>query len=148
MTWQPGKSGNPKGRPRGGHALSEILRDRLFGDPRYAQALISKLLALGMEGNLSAICAIMDRLEGRAAQQIFVSDNDTPRVVRMPIAGPLDETIGMEPPDNDDDAADAAASPPTRLLPAARSSEQTTSPPISKPAAKRKRAAKKEKQND
>ena len=96
--WKPGHSGNPRGRPRRGTALSDQLRARLSGLD--GGKLVDVLVKLALKGNLAAIVACLDRLEGKPAQTLHVAGGDAPRVVRMPITGPPDDTIGMTPPED------------------------------------------------
>ena len=76
--WKPGQSGNPQGRPRKGHALSESLRRELEqtaetvgsdGQVRTkADVIAEKAVELAMGGDVAAIKFLADRLEGKAAQ--------------------------------------------------------------------------------
>lgn len=72
MVWVKGQSGNPKGRPKKGMALTEILRlflaqPDLDGATR-AEMLTRKLWSLALEGNLDAIRYIYDRLDGKPTE--------------------------------------------------------------------------------
>jgi hypothetical protein len=96
-SWRPGHSGNPKGRPRRGTALSDQLRARLSGLD--GGKLIDVLIRLALKGNLAAIITCLDRLEGKPSQTLHVGGGE-PRVVRMPIAGPPDDTVGVIPPED------------------------------------------------
>jgi len=72
-TWVKGRSGNPRGRPRRGSCLADLLRRELdrAGPAGVAQkeAIVNKLVELAFEGDLRAIDMIFDRLEGRPAQR-------------------------------------------------------------------------------
>jgi hypothetical protein len=63
--WEKGKSGNPHGRPKKGTALSDVLRERAD-----AAKLADALLKIAYTGDVAAIKAVYDRLEGRAKEAI------------------------------------------------------------------------------
>ena len=72
-SWKKGQSGNPRGRPRRGSCLADLLRRELdradsAGVP-HKQAIVSRLVELACEGSLPAIQQIFDRLEGRPTQR-------------------------------------------------------------------------------
>lgn len=76
--FKPGQSGNPKGRPRKGQALTEILekharkRDVDFKGKRLTrqEALSQKLWALALAGDVAAIRYIFDRIDGKPRQSV------------------------------------------------------------------------------
>ena len=79
--FKPGKSGNPKGRPKGARSLSTILREMLE-EPidivvdgkkerrEFREVIIRKLLKKANDGDMRAIQEIFDRVEGKAQQNI------------------------------------------------------------------------------
>ena len=79
--FKPGKSGNPKGRPKGARSLSTILREMLE-EPidivvdgkkerrEFREVIIRKLLKKANDGDMRAIQEIFDRVEGKAQQKI------------------------------------------------------------------------------
>ena len=79
--FKPGKSGNPKGRPKGARSLSTILREMLE-EPidivvdgkkerrEFREVFIRKLLKKANDGDMRAIQEIFDRVEGKAQQKI------------------------------------------------------------------------------
>ena len=79
--FEKGKSGNPKGRPKGARSLSTILREMLE-EPieivvdgkkerrEFREVIIRKLLKKANDGDIRAIQEIFDRVEGRAQQKI------------------------------------------------------------------------------
>ena len=89
-TWVAGKSGNPAGRPRRGRSVRELLerigKERVWfgneevgpnGEPVDAvemtrfEALVRVLWSKAIfEENLAAICAIIERLEGKPVQPV------------------------------------------------------------------------------
>ncbi len=78
MGWKPGQSGNPKGRPTKGKAISEEMRRLLQGQaPGTKQTnlavLVAKLVEMALAGQLDAIKYICDRLEGRPPQAVELS---------------------------------------------------------------------------
>lgn len=85
--WKPGQSGNPRGRPRKGNAVAELLRDALEKIPEAERVLAEKsgrkarILAeiirerLELEiikGNLKAIELYMNRVEGKPRATLTV----------------------------------------------------------------------------
>jgi len=59
MTFQTGKSGNPKGRPRG--ALSKRTHLAKLLEP-HADALIAKAVELGLNGDVNALRLCIERI--------------------------------------------------------------------------------------
>jgi len=75
--FQPGQSGNPKGKPKGARSMSTILRELLETTIEvdgekipYSEAIIKKLIKRADKGNLIAIREIFDRMEGKAKQEV------------------------------------------------------------------------------
>ena len=72
-----GSSGNPKGRPRKGMSLTELLDDYLKSKRKgilAKDAFIQKLLQLAIDdGNIAAMKMIYDRMEGQALAKSRVS---------------------------------------------------------------------------
>jgi hypothetical protein len=79
--FQPGKSGNPGGRPKTKY-ISEALRAAL--EDGGAEELAKVLLKLGREGLVVAIKEIADRTEGRAKEHVEITGGD---------GGPIAHTI-------------------------------------------------------
>lgn len=75
MPWRPGQSGNPRGRPRKGKSLTEILercgreRDPESGRPRY-ELLAEKLWQLALDGHLEAVKLLYNRVDGLPRMQL------------------------------------------------------------------------------
>lgn len=75
--FQPGQSGNPKGRPKGSRNLSAILKDMLDQDVeedgqlvKFSDAIVKRLIQKANKGDIKAIQEIFDRTEGKAKQEI------------------------------------------------------------------------------
>ena len=66
--WEPGQSGNPRGRPPGGESFAEALREALTPEKR--KLLAEKAVALAIEGNIQAMTFIADRLDGKPVQAL------------------------------------------------------------------------------
>jgi len=67
--FEPGKSGNPNGRPKGKPCLTELLRaslaEREFDGKRTkAQAVVDALIGEACAGKTAAIQQIFDRVDG------------------------------------------------------------------------------------
>ena len=74
--WQPGVSGNPKGRPKKGEALTDILREQAdledvtegVNTLSRKDALARKLWSMAMSGDMAAIRYIYNRIDGMPTQ--------------------------------------------------------------------------------
>ena len=66
--WQPGQSGNPKGRPKGKLSLTTALRQYLEDNPSRVIELIQSLYRMATKGsNVQAMQEIFNRLDGKIA---------------------------------------------------------------------------------
>ena len=78
-----GQSGNPKGRPPGGRALSDRLKEALQEDDgAAARWIIARLVLQSAGGAVDATKLIFDRTEGKVAQPI-VGDEEAPIPVTL-----------------------------------------------------------------
>lgn len=73
--WQPGQSGNPKGRPKGvtlSDALRKMLAEAAPGktEQTYAEAIARALCKQAAKGNVLAAREIADRTEGKPKQAV------------------------------------------------------------------------------
>lgn len=73
--FQPGQSGNPKGKPKGARHFSTLIKEAIQkvaeGDDEPADRLIVKqLVDKAKKGDLSAIDRVLDRVDGKAEQTI------------------------------------------------------------------------------
>ena len=66
--FQPGQSGNPKGRPKSGRAISDLVRAELAGNK--GKALARVLVREALAGNMNAMGMVLDRIEGKCPQII------------------------------------------------------------------------------
>ncbi len=91
--WEPGKSGNPNGRPKKDKTFSDTARELLAAkqiqvnftvngrlksinietDENMYYGLVSALIIEGMKGNVKAIKELVDRVEGKPSQAVEVS---------------------------------------------------------------------------
>jgi hypothetical protein len=73
--WKPGESGNPAGRPKKQHTLSDLLAQ--FGehkydrDKTYREQLIEIIWEQAMNGDSDFIKLIFDRVEGKALERVL-----------------------------------------------------------------------------
>lgn len=73
MPFVKGQSGNPKGRPKKGHTLSDAIKEALdkrdvqkgYDKVTRNQAIAEVLTQEALKGNLTAINMVLDRMEGR-----------------------------------------------------------------------------------
>ena len=76
MPFKKGKSGNPRGRPRKGETLTDLLREKLETTKTTRDKLTrkekitEKLLSLAESGDLAALKYIFDRVDGRPTESI------------------------------------------------------------------------------
>ena len=83
--WQPGESGNPAGRPRKAHSLTQMLREYgegvdVEGGPTRAQVLAGVLWRLALEGDRDIAKYIIDRQDGKPKERVEHSES---RVLRV-----------------------------------------------------------------
>lgn len=111
MTFAPGQSGNPGGRPKRvklwQDAIIRAVKRRESEDPQALEKLADSLLRKVAEGDVSAIKEFGDRLDGRVAQAIIGGDEEDAPVkietIRRIIVKPGHTDGGSVPP-----AADAS----------------------------------------
>ena len=75
--WQPGESGNPKGRPKLEHSNTEILRARLAEHPEIVDYWIQLCLSPDRDVALRAMVAAFNRAEGMPRQSMEVSNPES-----------------------------------------------------------------------
>ena len=73
MKFQKGQSGNPNGRPKSEQAVTPTLR-RLLADKQHgktrAENVANTLLTLAESGDVSAIRIVLERVDGKVADQV------------------------------------------------------------------------------
>ena len=74
MPWQPGESGNPRGRPQKGTTLTELLRETAEcmtqGGLARKQALVNKIWEMAENGDLAAARLILEYVDGKPVERI------------------------------------------------------------------------------
>lgn len=81
MAFKKGTSGNPAGRPEKAKAITQMLTSALneahgSGDKTKMRAVIDAWIAAAINGELPAIIAIADRIDGKPAQESTVTIDD------------------------------------------------------------------------
>lgn len=83
--FKKGQTGNPNGRPKGSRSLSTILKEMLEEEivitidgkkerKQFQEIIIRKLLKKANDGDIRAIQEILDRVEGKAKQQLDINN--------------------------------------------------------------------------
>lgn len=67
--WQPGESGNPNGRPKKGHSITETIKAMMDEKPEIKKALGAKILQSAMDGDITAMKTIWSYLDGMPTQK-------------------------------------------------------------------------------
>src|SRR5689334_6296823 len=84
MTFAPGQSGNPGGRPKRNkiwqEAIIRAIKRREQDDPLALEKLADKLLRKMDEGDVPAFREFGDRMDGKVAQAIIGGEDDEPSV--------------------------------------------------------------------
>ena len=72
------QSGNPKGRPKSGFALNEYITDlanvELEDKKTMLEAVVAKVYEEALDGNMTAINFLADRILGKPSQSIGIKD--------------------------------------------------------------------------
>lgn len=76
--WKKGQSGNPKGRPKSGFALNEYITNlanvELEDKKTMLEAVVGKVYEEALDGNMTAINFLADRILGKPSQSIGIKD--------------------------------------------------------------------------
>ena len=77
-TFKKGTSGNPNGRPKSGFALNEYITDlanvELEDKKTMLEAVVGKVYEEALDGNMTAINFLADRILGKPSQSIGIKD--------------------------------------------------------------------------
>jgi hypothetical protein len=84
MTFAPGQSGNPGGRPKRAkiwrEAIERAIKRREHDDPQALEKLADKLLAQVDAGDVAAMKEFGDRIDGKVPQALVGGEDDDPAV--------------------------------------------------------------------
>lgn len=87
MPWKKGQSGNPGGRSKDkiwGDAIRIAVNEAdEGGDRKKLRVLADRLVDKALEGDITAIKEIGDRLDGKAAQSVEMSGMEAPKYVAL-----------------------------------------------------------------
>lgn len=76
--WKKGQSGNPNGRPKSGFALNEYITElanvELEDKKTMLEAVVGKVYEEALDGNMTAISFLADRVLGKPSQSIGIKD--------------------------------------------------------------------------
>lgn len=88
--WKPGKSGNPKGRPRGSVSLVSALKRELRRRPEHADEIARAMIEAAKGGDRAAlgfVRVLLDRLDGAVCQEVQVSERADPKDFLLDLSG-------------------------------------------------------------
>ena len=76
--FKKGTSGNPKGRPKSGFALNEYITDlanvEIKDKKTMLEAVVTKVYEEALDGNMTAVNFLADRILGKPNQSIGIKD--------------------------------------------------------------------------
>ena len=72
--WKKGQSGNPNGRRNAAKDILNELLETEIEDRTQKERLLSKLIQMGMRGDLGAIKEVLDRTEGKSKEHIVTEE--------------------------------------------------------------------------
>ena len=76
--WKKGQSGNPNGRPKSGFALNEYITDlanvEIKNKKTMLEAVVAKVYEEALDGNMTAVNFLADRILGKPNQSIGIKD--------------------------------------------------------------------------
>ena len=81
--WKKGQSGNPNGRRNAAKDILNELLDTEIEDRSQKERLLSKLIQMGMRGDLGAIREVLDRTEGKSKEHIITEEFKPLRVLEF-----------------------------------------------------------------
>ena len=81
--WKKGQSGNPNGRRNAAKDILNELLDTEIEDRSQKERLLSKLIQMGMRGDLGAIKEVLDRTEGKSKEHIVTEEFKPLRVLEF-----------------------------------------------------------------
>ncbi len=112
--WKEGQSGNPNGRPKKGHSITETIRAMMDEKPEIKKALGAKILQMAVEGDITAIKTIWNYLDGMPLQKSEIGGTDGQPILisafkgfippGTPITSTPDGSHAIEPPAVQDDS--------------------------------------------
>lgn len=68
--FEPGKSGNPNGRPPKGYSITEMMKEMLKADPDLKKAIGKTIAKKALEGDLTAIKTLWQYMDGMPEQNV------------------------------------------------------------------------------
>lgn len=81
--FQPGQSGNPKGRPPKGFSITESVKALLDENPEVKQVITEKIVAMAKAGDIQTIRTLWAYMDGMPQQKTDVTSGGKP----IPILG-------------------------------------------------------------
>ncbi len=86
--FMPGQSGNPRGGPRGPRTLTTRLRKIIDQETKdgkdYGDLVMQVLVKAALKGDMKAMSLLLDRVDGKAVQEILVKQEDGDKRINIP----------------------------------------------------------------
>ena len=80
--FKKGVSGNPNGRPKKEHSITEAIRGMMDEKPEVKKALAQKILQMALQGDITAIKTLWNYIDGMPKQDMGIDANMVIEIVR------------------------------------------------------------------
>ena len=70
QSWKPGQSGNPKGRPKKGYSITEMMKEMLNSKPKVKDAIGKVIAKKALQGDMTAVKMLWQYMDSMPQQDI------------------------------------------------------------------------------